>query len=206
MVQPRHLAGTPAGGRFATRVHGPADVALDGAGSTALPETAVRYLEAHPGEAPAGAVVEVAGTDWSGPHTVTVGVIDEHAVTAFRNGQCHALALAIAERTGWPIVAIGPNECCYDEDCVDAGDSSGLCFCQVQHLAVERPDGWLVDIEGPRPLEDFILASADPSIDEIHTLAPDRLEDIVWRSEAWRRPDVVVARGFVDAALVYDPE
>lgn len=203
MAQHRHLAGTPAGGRYASHPHAAAEITLD---DGSLPATAVRYLAERPGEATAGATVEIEGTDWSGPHVVTVGVIDGDAVTAYRNGQCHALALAIAERTGWPIVAVGPGECCYDEDCLDTEDSSGLCSCQVQHLAVERPDGWLIDIEGPRPPEDFILASADPDLDEIHDLAPDRLEEIIWRAEAWRRPDVVVARGFVDAALVYEPD
>ena len=36
-----------------------------------------------------------------------VGVIDETALRAFRCGQCHALALALHELTGWPIKGLG---------------------------------------------------------------------------------------------------
>lgn len=197
MDQRRHLAGTPAGGRFAEQTHSPADdVALDQGNDPAGP-----YLRLRPGTAAAGSTVTLEGNNWMPSHTVTVGVIDEAAVTAFRNGQCHALALAPHERTGWPIVASGPSECCYDEDCPDTNDSAGVCDCQVQHLAVERPDGYLVDIEGARPRDDFLLASADPDFDEVRPLAPDHLERILWDSQSWREPDVAAARGFVDAVL-----
>jgi hypothetical protein len=35
------------------------------------------------------------------------GVLDKAASMAFRRGQCHALALAIHELTGWPIKGLG---------------------------------------------------------------------------------------------------
>lgn len=57
---------------------------------------------------------------WFGRTTVELtiddegfGVIDENAKRAFQHGQCHALAIAISQMTGWPIKGMGrPN---YDE-------------------------------------------------------------------------------------------
>ena len=35
------------------------------------------------------------------------GVVDQSAVTAFTRGDCHSFAVALHDRTGWPIVGIG---------------------------------------------------------------------------------------------------
>jgi len=49
----------------------------------------------------------------SGRHAlyrVSVGVLDDRAVRAFVGGQCHALALALHERTGWPLAWVEDDE------------------------------------------------------------------------------------------------
>lgn len=51
---------------------------------------------------------------WDAKETLTVkdgkGIIDEHASEAFTHGQCHALAIALHDRTGWPIIGVGGDE------------------------------------------------------------------------------------------------
>jgi hypothetical protein len=189
------------GGRFAAEAH-------DEAGGVDLAEPrsliAARYLAAHQGTAEPGAAAVLEGTVWFPEHHVTVGVVDDAAHDAFRTGQCHALALALHERTGWPLVVIGPKECCYDEDCMDEEtDSTGACGCQVTHIAVQRPDGQVVDIDGTVPVDDAILASDDPDMNELRPLSEDRLEEILGSSK-WRVPDLAVARGYVDAVLAIE--
>jgi hypothetical protein len=49
------------------------------------------------------------------------GILDSTAIRAFKRGQCHALALAIHELTGWTIKGLG----CYREN--DASDSPAHC-------------------------------------------------------------------------------
>ena len=62
--------------------------------------------------------VEYWGMRCRGTRTLVVddsgyGVIDENARKVFSAGQCHALALAIHELTGWPIKGIGNR---YNDD------------------------------------------------------------------------------------------
>lgn len=206
--QPR---GVPVGGQFAKHEHAEVDISLTEGTDVAtldrpeLSATVERILADHPDEAIVGETVELEGTYYNPTLPVTAGVRDHDAVLAFKSGQCHALALAMHERTGWPIVSVGAEECCYDEDCPDDDDSDGVCSCQIQHLAVQRPDGHLVDIEGPKPEEDFMEAQGDPDW-TIKPVPDDRLEDIVRWDDSWRRPNVAVARTFVDEALTeYDP-
>ena len=65
-----------------------------------------------------------------------LGVIDKAALTAFRCGQCHALALAIHELTGWPIKGLGDP---YNEDTPDSP-----AHCVVWNPALRR----YIDIGG----------------------------------------------------------
>lgn len=70
-------------------------------------------------------------TPW-GPTSVTLGLLDEDARYAFTQGQCHALAMAVHEDTGWPIVAWSFWR---------YGDVP-------DHYLVKTPDGQLLDIKG----------------------------------------------------------
>lgn len=62
----------------------------------------------------------------------------------FQDGQCHALALALHERTGWPVWALrSPGRNGHDV-----------------HFVVRAPDGRLVDVTGAR---DVAAVEADPA-------------------------------------------
>lgn len=74
-------------------------------------------------------------------YVVERGELDDRARLAFTNGQCHGMAMALHEKTGWSMVAI---------DHLDAG---------CQHVCVRREDGRLIDIRGAHEAD--ALASSD---------------------------------------------
>ena len=108
------------------------------------------------------------------PHLVP-GEINEAARVAFQYGACDGLAIAVHDRTGWPLVKVtdawnvqpaggeGSVEA-YLPDGVsgrtqkeraeigEAGDGSAL------HWFVLRPDGKLIDIEGAHDALGLIVA------------------------------------------------
>jgi hypothetical protein len=65
-----------------------------------------------------------------------LGVIDEEAELVFTRGQCHSLAVAIHEETGWPIYGLYTK--------FDSGDNS------PSHCLVYSPTlNNFIDIKGP---------------------------------------------------------
>ena len=64
----------------------------------------------------------------------------------YTNGECWALAYAVHEHAGWPIVAIGEE----DQDLSD-GVSIGWV-----HVVNRRPDGSLVDAAGAHEIYDLL--------------------------------------------------
>lgn len=127
------------------------------------------------------------------------GVLDDAARRFFTSGQCHALALAISERTGWPIVGI--NWRAPGCDCNDDFDLDGTwCECDSEecfprHVVVRHPSGRLLDVRGwVDEGSDWFFA--DDSAD----LKPDHLDRFLGRG--WfHSPDMGVARQFVDPVL-----
>ena len=94
------------------------------------------------GPAPDGSgqmtTIALAQSSGQPPIVVTIGVLDSAARRAYGAGQCHALAVALASITGWRYVYLGTRECEEGEGerpCRPLG-RSGLCFCQVDHVAV----------------------------------------------------------------------
>ncbi|SDD84936.1 hypothetical protein [Streptomyces prasinopilosus] len=78
---------------------------------------------------------------------VTPGRLDDNARAAFTQGQCHALAHAVAEVTGWQTVVLAERECADGYDTCGMGNAvaDGLCICQLSHVAAVRPrDGHLI--------------------------------------------------------------
>jgi hypothetical protein len=75
-----------------------------------------------------------------GPQDVTLGVVDGRAREAFTTGQCHALALALHQATGWDLLAAGV---------------AGRAECCPAHWAVRVPDGRVLDIEGVHGYREF---------------------------------------------------
>jgi len=105
---------------------------------------------------------------------LTPGVLDDAARYAFAAGHCHALALAIHERTGWPMLAM-------------SGRNSG--YKDLRHVVVLMPDGKWLDIQGPRDSEEQLHLHIQPiSADEVVNMG---------RIRHWKNPQVEIAREFV---------
>ncbi|WP_331725964.1 hypothetical protein [Streptomyces sp. NBC_00470] len=141
------------------------------------------------------ATMTVIGRGYVSVH-VTPGHLNDAAREAFTEGQCHALALALNEATGWPITAILTADSCRQDDplCNRADDDH--CACRIGHLVVTRPDGTHLDITG---------AHTPGTVPDCHG-APSRAmtaED--WQAlrtaRAWRAPDLRAARTFVAPLL-----
>jgi hypothetical protein len=132
------------------------------------------------------------------PMTITAGRIDEAVTRLYNEGQCHALALALAAATGWGTAALAASECVQDPDiaaCSQADIEPGLCGCQIDHLVAVRPDGALIDIEGAhfgtvRGYEDRSLVPMTEALWRDVLFSPD-----------WRRPDLNLALSFVPPLL-----
>src|SRR3954453_252667 len=92
--------------------------------------------------------------------------LDQAALMAFVGGQCHGLALAIQEETGWPLVAVDSKE--------------GVC----EHICVRRDDQLLVDITGAHS-DDEIRAARGGSLRELDRAS---IETLV-ADYAWSPPD-----------------
>jgi hypothetical protein len=112
-------------------------------------------------------------------YIVRPGVLDSRALLAFIQGQCHGLALALAERTGWPLVTI------------ESADHTCL------HVCVERPDGFLIDITGAHTAAE--LQQAVPGATARHA-DKSQLERLV-REEGWALPVTAAAHLWLDAVL-----
>src|SRR5690554_5632535 len=77
--------------------------------------------------------------DTPDPTKLSPGVLDGYAKRAFKYGACGALAIALHDETGWPIVAITDAHNVYDGK---AGGGSAL------HWTVRHPSGRLLDVNG----------------------------------------------------------
>ncbi|WP_167163101.1 hypothetical protein [Streptomyces sp. MBT27] len=130
-------------------------------------------------------------------YDVTPGLIDDAARRAFTEGQCHALALALTEMTGWPATALLTVECsALDEMCSDAGVEDDTCPCRIGHIVVTRPDGAHIDIDGahaPGTIPDCEDAPAIPMTEEMWAAVRD--------ASTWRQADLHVARTLVKPLL-----
>ncbi|MGW1976637.1 hypothetical protein [Streptomyces sp. NPDC001889] len=147
-------------------------------------------------ELPDGQNVSVTGRDGD-TFTVTTGRIDESARDAFLHGQCHALARALADRTGWPMALLISDDCNPEADmCSTSEVADGVCGCQMEHVVAVRPDGAHVDITGahaPGTLPGYEGQQAIPVDADLWTF--------ITRSPFWRRPALDVARTFVTPLL-----
>lgn len=117
---------------------------------------------------------------WCGEANVQPGLLDHEAVHCFTNGQCHALALAIHQRTGWPLVQAGWNEADYPD-----------------HWLVRHPSGQLLDIVGLQSEEE--VCERWGKVWEGSVTALDR----VWNDPAsgYWEPLMGNAESFVDVVL-----
>jgi hypothetical protein len=109
---------------------------------------------------------------------VDEGKLDERAWLAFIYGQCHGLALALHNRTGWPLVAVV--------------DDNGACG----HVCVRRPDGQIVDVTGAHISEEMASAFAGQILDTDTHYIHDLESQHGWASA---EPDSAAA--WVDAVI-----
>jgi hypothetical protein len=150
---------------------------------------------AHP--VPLGRTVTVQGANGV-QHTVTTGVLDDTARTAFTSGQCHAFARALCEATDWTMAVLITDECSYDVDmCTPQDDAyDGLCSCRLTHVVALRPDGMLVDAYGAHHPGQVPGYEGQEHVD---------LDEHGWgflcTSPQWRRPAVAIARTFTAPLL-----
>lgn len=107
------------------------------------------------------------------------GKIDSNAKWAFTAGQCHALALALHEQTGWQIVAI-----------------KGGVFGGIPHVVCRRStDNQLVDITGVIDPEQWGEETIDLIPDDVLLKTP------ILRQCGYLEPDIKAARCFVKPLL-----
>lgn len=78
---------------------------------------------------------------------LTPGVLDGSAEHAFKYGACGALAIAIHDELGWPIVAVTDGHNVYHGK---AGGGSAM------HWLVRTPEGQLLDVDGFQSEEDLL--------------------------------------------------
>jgi hypothetical protein len=106
------------------------------------------------------------------------GSLDDAALLAFTGSQCHGLALAIQQKTGWPLVAVD--------------DGSGKCV----HICTRDPAGRLIDVTGSHSPEEMSRNSGGA------TREVDRgyLAELQSRHE-WVAPDPDSAYSFVEPVL-----
>lgn len=111
--------------------------------------------------------------------------IGPHEEYVYSCGQCHALALAIHERTGWQLAVLCPSE-----DAIPSEDGD--------HVICITPDGLGVDIKGFRPLSE---------IQDQWAFTPCLVEcgaDTVWNL-GWDEHDMEAARVVAETVLAWQP-
>ena len=118
----------------------------------------------------------VLDTPRHGAVEVIPGVIDDTARFAFTSGHCHALALAIHQHTGWPMLAMSGRFSAYRD---------------LRHVVVQMPDGRWLDINGPQEPEERLV---------IRPISEDEVTHM-GRIRDWDNPDVEPARSFVEPLL-----
>jgi len=128
------------------------------------------------------------------PSRLTPGELDGAARHAFSQGACGALAMALHDATGWPVVAVTDAHNVYDGK---AGGGSAL------HWAVRRPDGMIVDVDGAHEAADLVEKYKWDADDEEAAVGTSTREDVEeWYVENQGEPiPVGLAATFVDAVL-----
>ncbi len=106
--------------------------------------------------------------------------IDQEAVSEFTCGQCHALALAIHEKTGLPLAGIWR-----------IGWSGRVTPCHVVVMLPEDGDNNLLDIQGPHAEERWE--------GEVRELAVEEVLD--FQNRDYRAPEMGNAKRYAEAVL-----
>ena len=126
---------------------------------------------------------------------LTPGVIDEEARWVYTNGQCLALAVALARRTGWPLATTTIEELDPDGAEPDGYRHHAL----LRHASVLTPAGDLLDINGDNDAEAIEHYPEDTFV--LHS-SPDEVDQLLAEQEGHLMyQDLAVAEMFVDVVL-----
>jgi hypothetical protein len=135
------------------------------------------------------------------------GVLDAYAQRAYLVGQCHALSIALHERTGWPIMAVLARR--GRQDRIDwtarlADAPLDVLAARWVHTAVRRHDGLLIDITGACDEATMLSRWTPPRTTDGARLVPVNAQTLLGlvRRGSGVEADVTAARTFVDAVLV----
>lgn len=126
---------------------------------------------------------------------VRAGELDDNALYAFSAGQCHALAAAVHERTGWPVFGL-------IKDASRPDDPKA----RFAHFYVRTPDGRCLDATGVHEVREFIGKGGWNVPRGRKGLVPitgDRLHQHFSTEHTYLPPELDVARSFVDSVLGY---
>lgn len=128
------------------------------------------------------------------PTRLTPGVLDGDAVVAFRFGACGALAIALHDATGWPIVAITDHDNVFD---------GHLGMGSAMHWAVLRLDGKVIDVDGAHDPDELVAEYHAAADDGQAALARARRRDALeWYYEGGgKQIPLSLAATFVAAVL-----
>jgi len=124
---------------------------------------------------------------------LTPGVIDGHAERVFTQGGCGALAIALHDGMGWPIVAITDAHNVHDGR---AGGGSAL------HWGVQHPSLLFIDVDGMHDMDE-ITRSYDGDADEGKAAwgLSTRADAEEWWNEAGRKVSLATAALFVEPVV-----
>jgi hypothetical protein len=143
-----------------------------------------------------------------GPVRLSPGVIDDAARTAFHNGHCLALARALAEQTGWPVVAhlSRPGDLMFergmDGSTIAADLPTEVWADAFVHALVETPDGMLLDIDGLHDPDEYRQSAYDSyGTVAIAYVEPDLLERALDDAHGQRFDEPGLAGSFAAALL-----
>lgn len=131
---------------------------------------------------------------------VTAGVLDDEARMLFTSGHCHSLALAVHERTGFPIVGfreIARSRIGWDGTLAPNDDDE---WEPLVHFAVLAGPNTMLDVNGAYPLDVY---TAQNLCEALIVETPVGMDAAIWADdpEGWLTPDPELGDKFVDAVL-----
>lgn len=120
------------------------------------------------------------------------GVLDYYSDYAYSNGQCHALALAVHEETGWPIVTAMMAK---------PKNRALLTIAELwNHSLIRTPKRLLLDIRGEND-KTYVLERSGYLITLKPEVTKKLLTEIIPTTDNGAIPNIEVARSFVDPVL-----
>lgn len=150
---------------------------------------------------------------------LTPGVLDTAAITAFTNGQCHAMAIALSRRLGRPPALLlshqSPSPRVSWREMVTNGHvTSSVAAARWDHAVVRLAPDRFLDATGVRTLSELrhmfyvdgdVRCTSSPCASEpraiVVSTSPEQLRELSRFRRGGLTPNVAAAELFVDAVL-----